>query len=70
MSVHLNTLLLPVGVVWLTWTPVSVCHRGGVHPPVQVNQRNTLQRETPLWSRICIVLLQRNTDLSKHRGAN
>lgn len=30
--VHLYTLFLPVGIVGLTWTPVSVCDRGGVHP--------------------------------------
>lgn len=40
MSVHLNTLLLPVGVVGLTWSPVSVGNSRVVHPAVQVKQRN------------------------------
>lgn len=38
MSVHLHALLLPVSIVGLTRSPVSVCHRGVVDPPEHIKQ--------------------------------
>lgn len=49
MSVHLNTLLLPVGIVGLTWTPMSVCYRGEVQPPVKIKQTNCSIDLFSLW---------------------
>lgn len=39
MSVHLHALLLPVSIVGLTRSPVSVCHRGVVDPPEHIKQK-------------------------------
>lgn len=39
MSVHLHALLLPVSIVGLTRSPMSVCHRGVVDPPEHIKQK-------------------------------
>lgn len=33
MSVHLDTLFLPIGIIRLSHTPENICDRGPVHPP-------------------------------------
>lgn len=38
VSLHLDTLFLPVCVVGLSVTPVGVGHRGPVRPPVQFKE--------------------------------
>lgn len=40
MPIHLDALFLPISIVGLSVTPVSVGHGGPVHPPVQYKRFN------------------------------